>query len=359
MSSVAQKQDLSDPDVIRAFAGVGRDERRLVALYLLTVADIRGTSPKVWNALERQAAGGSVPPRRGASCAATSVGYDQDVQAKQAEALRLLRLYALSERGRGAVARARRRVFPAPRAAGDRLADAHPALPRRHRAAGGEGAPLADRRRAAGDDLRASDEADLFARICGYFESINYIIVDAKIHTTRHGYALDTLPACSGPAPRTHYRDMIGLIEHELAERLERRTPLARARARARVAPAQALPDHARGQHPAGREGRNTTCVSIIAGDRPGLLYGIARVLGKYHINLHTAKIVTLGERAEDVFRDLGRGAGEAEDGAAARAGSAGSAAVSPVRAQSSAMSSPGNSASMKPNFERSRMRIG
>ena len=50
MSQVAQKQDLSDPDVIRAFAALVGDERHLTALYLLTVADIRGTSPKVWNA---------------------------------------------------------------------------------------------------------------------------------------------------------------------------------------------------------------------------------------------------------------------------------------------------------------------
>jgi [protein-PII] uridylyltransferase len=49
MSRVAQKEDLSDPDVIAALPKVG-DARHLTALYLLTVADIRGTSPKVWNA---------------------------------------------------------------------------------------------------------------------------------------------------------------------------------------------------------------------------------------------------------------------------------------------------------------------
>jgi len=42
--------------------------------------------------------------------------------------------------------------------------------------------------------------------------------------------------------------------------------------------------------------------MSITAGDRPGLLYSIARVLVNYRINVHTAKINTLGERAEDVF---------------------------------------------------------
>ena len=50
MSSTAQKQDIADPDVVAAFARKVGSERRLIALYLLTVADIRGTSPKVWNA---------------------------------------------------------------------------------------------------------------------------------------------------------------------------------------------------------------------------------------------------------------------------------------------------------------------
>ena len=49
MSTVAQKQDLGDPEVIRTFANMVKDERTLTALYLLTVSDIRGTSPKVWN----------------------------------------------------------------------------------------------------------------------------------------------------------------------------------------------------------------------------------------------------------------------------------------------------------------------
>ena len=50
MSATAQKQDLSDPEVVSGFASLVRDERSLTALYILTVADIRGTSPAVWNA---------------------------------------------------------------------------------------------------------------------------------------------------------------------------------------------------------------------------------------------------------------------------------------------------------------------
>ncbi|MFC4157725.1 [protein-PII] uridylyltransferase, partial [Chitinimonas lacunae] len=50
MSHTAQKQDVYDPDTVERFARVVGDERHLIALYLLSVADIRGTSPKVWNA---------------------------------------------------------------------------------------------------------------------------------------------------------------------------------------------------------------------------------------------------------------------------------------------------------------------
>jgi len=42
--------------------------------------------------------------------------------------------------------------------------------------------------------------------------------------------------------------------------------------------------------------------LTIVASDRPGLLYRVARRLAGYKINLHSAKINTLGDRAEDVF---------------------------------------------------------
>src|SRR5215467_15631104 len=96
MSAVAQKKDLSDQEVIRAFAATVKTERNLVALYLLTVADIRGTSPKVWNAWKGKLLEDLFRLTRRV-LRGDAVGYDQDVQAKQAEALRLLRLYALSD----------------------------------------------------------------------------------------------------------------------------------------------------------------------------------------------------------------------------------------------------------------------
>jgi [protein-PII] uridylyltransferase len=69
------------------------------------------------------------------------------------------------------------------------------------------------------------DQPLLFARLCGFFAPIGFTIVDAKIHTTRHGYALDSFVVfpIDDSLP---YRDMIGLIEHDIAEQLTRLPPL-------------------------------------------------------------------------------------------------------------------------------------
>jgi [protein-PII] uridylyltransferase len=144
------------------------------------------------------------------------------------------------------------------------------------------------------------DQADLFARICNYFDSKNFGILDAKIHTTKSGYALDTF-LITEPAFANNYRDIINLIEHELAEILQLQTPLSPPN-RGRLSrlsrtfpliPSVDLRPDEKGQY---------YLLSISANDRNGLLYAIANVLTKYKINLHTAKIMTLGERVEDVF---------------------------------------------------------
>src|SRR5690606_39010991 len=96
MARVAQKQDLSDPDVIRAFADLVRDERHLTALYLLTVADIRGTSPKVWNAWKGKLLEDLYHlTLRALSGGTTSA--DRELDNRQNETLATLRLYALPD----------------------------------------------------------------------------------------------------------------------------------------------------------------------------------------------------------------------------------------------------------------------
>ena len=299
MSAVAQKQDLSDPDVIKAFAATLKTERRLTALYLLTVADVRGTSPKVWNAWKGKLLEDLfILTRR--LLRGDGISFEQDIQAKQDEALRLLRLYALSDAVKDRLWSQLDVAYFLRHDAQDIAwqtrtlhyrVDADRPVVKARLSPIGEGVQVM---------IYTRDQRDLFARICGYFEQINYSIVDARIHTTRHGYALDTF-LLLGPGSNPHYRDMINLIETELADRLQRQAQL-HSPSRGRISrqlrhfpispEVNIRPD----------EKGSSFALSIIAGDRPGLLYAIARVLGKYEVNLITAKIVTLGERAEDVF---------------------------------------------------------
>ena len=299
MSQVAQKQDLSDPDVIAAFARKVGDERHLTALYLLTVADIRGTSPKVWNAWKAKlledlyrvtlrVLGGQ--PH----------SADHELQNRQQEALATLRLYGLAPDAHLAfwkqldVAYFLRHdasdIAWQTRALYDRFNSEQPVVKCRL-APIGEGLQIA---------VYLRDQPDLFARICSYFDRKNFSILDAKIHTTRHGYALDTFLVTEQNFAKS-YRDIINLIEHELCGALTHPEPLSspskgRLSRLSRTFPMQPTVDlrpDERGQY---------YLLSIAANDRTGLLYAIANVLAKYRLNLHTAKVMTLGERVEDVF---------------------------------------------------------
>jgi [protein-PII] uridylyltransferase len=299
MSSVAQKQDVHDPEVVRAFAEKVGSERRLVALYLLTVADVRGTSPKVWNAWKGKLLEDLFRAARRVLTGEV-LTVDVALAEKQAEAARLVRLYALSDEVKDRFwAQLDTTYFlrhePQEIAWQTRLL---------HHRVGTTRAVVRARLAPIGEGLQvmiyAPDREGLFARICGYFEGANFTIVEAKIHTTRDGFALDTFMVM-GEGSGLHYRDMISMIEKELAEQVDSQAPLAPPRGgrisrRVRhfpVSPAVDLRPDERGTY---------HVLSIVASDRPGLLYGVARLLAHYGISLHSAKINTLGDRAEDVF---------------------------------------------------------
>src|SRR5207237_7363949 len=133
-----------------------------------------------------------------------------------------------------------------------------------------------------------------------YFERAGFDIAEAKVHTTRHGYALDTF-AVMGQGRGSHYRALISMRETELAEEVQSQAPLppprgGRLSRRVRHFPISPVvdirPDERGAYH----------VLSIVAADRPGLLYGVARTLARYQVSLQTARINTLGDRAEDVF---------------------------------------------------------
>ncbi len=309
MSHVAQKEDLSDPDVIAAFAKRVGNERQLTALYLLTVADIRGTSPKVWNAWKGKLLedlykftlrmlGGRAPdanaevesrkrdalvelarhsePHDGQKALwdTLDIGYFMRHDASEIawHARQLSRYVSKAERpsvatmiGKSIV---RARISPL-----------------------GEGLQVL---------VYAEDQTDLFARICGYFDQAGFSILDAKIHTAKNGYALDTFQVVTSLLPE-HYRELINMVESGLSVTIDQKgelPPPTKGRVSRRVknfpiAPRISL-------HP--DEKAQSWLLAISASDKMGLLYSVATVLAKHSISLKLAKISTLGERVEDSF---------------------------------------------------------
>jgi [protein-PII] uridylyltransferase len=301
MSQVAQKEDLTDPDVIAAFARLVGDARHLTALYLLTHADIRGTSPKVWNQWKGKLL---------ADLYYHTLNYlnrDQEPVAphgiiadRQAEAMRLLRFFALSETVHERLWKQLDTVYFL-RHSAEEIAWHTRSL---HYRIFNDQPVVRARLNQEGEGLQVmvytQDQPDLFARIVGFFARAGYSIVDAKIHTTAHGYALDSFVVLD-VMQRDNDREMVAFIEHELAERLiHQRPPEAPATGRIsrQVKHFPIKPEASIRVDDKGLQ----YLLSLTAADRPGLLYIVANILADHGASLHTAKITTLGERAEDVF---------------------------------------------------------
>jgi [protein-PII] uridylyltransferase len=157
------------------------------------------------------------------------------------------------------------------------------------------------------------DRPSLFARICSFFERISFSIVEARIYTTRHGYALDTFQVMDPGETRSHYRDLMSYIEHELAERLHADAPLEPPVTGRLSRQLRAFPLDPEVTIRADERGRYHY-LSLIAGDRPGLLSRVARTLAEHGISVVSAKINTLGARAEDMFLLDGKGLSDARE---------------------------------------------
>jgi len=299
MSRIAQKSDLGDPDVIANFAKHVGNERALTALYLFTVADIRGTSPKVWNAWKgklledlyratSRALGGHAPD------------VHAEVQERQRDALIELALLAQPFESHKALW-ATLDVGYFMRHDAVEIAWHARMLSRQ---LGGTAPVVRARPSPVGEGLQVlvytPDQADLFARICGFFDQRGFSILDARIHTTQNGYALDTFQVVATHLTE-HSRELVNMIESELAHVIATSAALpapSRGRVSRRVksfpiTPRVSLKPDEKAQR---------WLLNISASDRTGLLYSVALVLARHKVDLNLAKINTLGERVEDTF---------------------------------------------------------
>ncbi|SFW27735.1 [protein-PII] uridylyltransferase [Nitrosovibrio sp. Nv17] len=302
MSITAQKKDISDPGVIADFARHVDSKRRLVALYLLTVADIRGTSPKVWNSWKGKLLEDLLWATHRHLSGAPD--HESDMSGHKGRVHELLgrcgipadtreRIWSTFDRTYWLLHDAEEIVW--------HMAHLKPHLIRAEPGAIVVRARIVPRDTGIGVLVYAPDQKDLFARICSFFDSQDYNIVQARIHTTRDGHALDSFLVLDPFDAMERQPDATHVLACELALRLVRQSPL-------KPPPQARLSRHLK-HFPImpevdiePDENGSYHILSIVAGDQPGLLTRIALVLADCGIDVHGARINTLGERAEDVF---------------------------------------------------------
>jgi [protein-PII] uridylyltransferase len=300
MSSTAQKSDLSDPNIIEQFAKFVKTERRLIALYLLTVADIRGTSPAVWNAWKARLLENLFNATKRVLNNET-FSVQQAIEIRQQEAALKLNKYGLQPQSYQTLWNNIGQAYfmrfePDEIAWQSRLLTPHAytttPIVRARLSPSGDGIQVM---------IYTIDRDDLFARICNFFDRMAYNIVQAKIYTTNHGYALNSFIILDQSGKSVSYSGLLKFIEAELTEKITASTIL-EAPLEGRVSrQVKHMPFATQVSINLEAQSMNHT-LEIVAGDRPGLLAKVAFTFLQHEVDLHNAKINTLGNRAEDSF---------------------------------------------------------
>jgi [protein-PII] uridylyltransferase len=302
MSATAFKRDLSDYKTILDFVDQVASLERLRLLLVLTVVDIRAVGPGVWNGWKAQL----LTTLFESAEEVLRLGHKQSGREMRI-AERKSRLAGVAGVEPGAFERHARRFFDSYwLAEPQEVMEANWRLMREADAAGESLCVRSAPDAARGTTLvtvYAADHPGLFYRIAGGISMAGANIIDARIHTTRDGMALDNLVVqdpLGGPFDEPErLRRMEAAISDalmgrvRLSDRLLAR-PLPRRRQEAfRVEPQVFIDNQASNRF---------TVVEVNALDRPALLYGLTYALYGLKIAIHSAHVATYGERAVDVF---------------------------------------------------------
>ncbi|HEV8693932.1 MAG TPA: [protein-PII] uridylyltransferase [Lysobacter sp.] len=303
MSVTAQKQDIADPEVIHRFATLVADRERLDNLYLLTCADIAGTSPKLWNAWKDRLMADlytatRLALRRGLE---NPVAADERSAETRAEARAMLTAFGISDADVDALF-ARMPQIGFERSRPDQIVWQAASL---REVAIGEGCvharPVSDNESALEVFVHSPDRDGLFAAIVATLDRLGLAIQQARVLDGPHGMVFDSFEVV--PADMRHMPS---------AEEVERRLTQALAGSLDSIKPTRRTqPRHLRHFRIAAQIGFDNiaggvagrTMLSLVCTDRPGLLADVAQVLRQHKLRVHDARIATFGERAEDVFQ--------------------------------------------------------
>ena len=299
MSSVAQKSDLADSSVINEFAGFVKTQHRLDALYLLTVADIRGTSPHVWNQWKASLLRTLYLETKN-NLNSDGLDVSEVMNERKEIAHKILSKYSIDlesysklwvsfnedyfSRFDGKdIAWHTRVLLPHSK-------DDKPVVKVRH-GSDGQGIEVL---------IFTKDAEALFAKITNFFYDMKCEIVQATITTTKNHYALDVFNLIDIPNESISYKYYFHHIEKELTNHL--------------------LNKHFKLNIPVNRKipqvkyhkfDTKITCrkiranrfqLEVVCASRPNLLGLIVKEIYSLEMSIHNAKINTLGQRAEDFF---------------------------------------------------------
>ncbi len=303
LSVTAQKQDITDPEVVSAFARKVGDETHLDHLYVLTCADVRGTNPKLWNSWKASLFHEFYERvkralRRGLE---SPIDEEELIRETQAAAQQLLNSHGIETSDIDRLwARFSTPYFlqytPEEVAWHTRL--------------------LIERQPGPGDTLVAIEPRSVrgttavlafvpegiqgFARTTAVLDQLGLNIVDARISPTDDGFTLGLYHILEDDGAPITDQDRQNEIEFSVLRALQRTDTVPMVRRRT---PRQARMFNTATQVTITVDDRNQRSVlELVAGDRPGLLCDLGNVLMQQHIELRKAKIMTVGERAEDVF---------------------------------------------------------
>jgi [protein-PII] uridylyltransferase len=299
MSTTAQRQDITDPVVVQRFADQVGDWARLDHLYLLTVADIIGTSPRLWNAWKDRLLADLYTAARYALRSDVQLPLHASARVRECRE-RALNLLLAEGIGADAIA-AVWADFPDLsflRHRPEQIAWQTLAILRADGAT-----PLVEVhpfsvRGSTELFVYAADRDGLFATVTAMLDRMRFSVVEARILNSQTGRALDTflLLESDSQEPASLPR------AEELRQRLQR--ALAQT---APVAPAKrSMSRHLKHfQMPpkiAFSAAGERTQVALVCTDRPGLLAAAAQAMLEAEVRVHDARIATFGERVEDFF---------------------------------------------------------
>ena len=300
MSATAFKRDLSDFKTVLDFAAMVQSPERLRLLLALTVVDIRAVGPGVWNGWKRQLLGDLF----NAAEEVLRLGHKQTGRAERIAAKQDDLKAALGWADAAFATYAKRMTDSY------WIAEPDDVLAANARTVAGCGdcpltvaAQVYPARGATLVTVYTPDHPGLFYRLAGAIHLAGASIIDARIHTTRDGMALDNFLVQDPFGQMFDDAGRLARLERaiedalanrgRLAERLAAR-PLARPRADAFAIEPNVLVDN--------KASNRYTVIEVNARDRPGLLHALAYALFESKVTIRSAHIATYGERAVDTF---------------------------------------------------------